>query len=164
MPEPIPPSNSSEAVQTVGRAIQRLAAARLGRGFVPLALLFLLGVGRLLWGSGGLALALGAPLSAGAMLVYALRVVERAFGRAAPPWMALAGPAWVVPVGFGVWVLGWLGLRGLAVGGGLIPVVSALLFTVLGAWVLRAWHRIVELDVLAETMTLGLTDNSGKRS
>ena len=164
MPEPTPPTPPDEAVQTVGRAIQRLAAARLGRGFVPLALLFLVGVGKLVWGSGGLVLALGAPLSAGAMLVYALRVVERSFGRRPGAWMSLAGPAWVVPVGFGVWVLGWLGLRGLAVGGGVIAVLAALLFTGLGAWVLRAWHRILELDVLAETMTLGLTDERGEGS
>jgi hypothetical protein len=152
MPEPTPPVPSGEAAQIVGRAIQRLAAARLGRGFVPLALLFLMGVGRMLWGSGGLVLALGAPLAAGAMLVHAQRVVQRAFGRPPRAWMSLAGPAWVVPVGFGVWVLGWLGLRGVAVGGGVISVTSALLFAGLGAWVLRAWHEILELHSLAEAM------------
>ncbi|HSW31505.1 MAG TPA: hypothetical protein VLH75_18610 [Longimicrobiales bacterium] len=163
-PKPKPPAPSSEATQTVGRAIQRLAAARLGRGFVPLALLFLVGLAKLVWGSGGLVLALGAPLSAGAMLVYALRVVERSFGRPPGAWMSLAGPAWIVPVGFGVWVLGWLGLRGVAVGGGVIPVVSALLFTGLGVWVLRAWHRILELHSLAEAMIpIPTGKGSGKR-
>ncbi len=164
MPEPTFPTPSGQAAETVGRAIQKLAAARLGRGFVPLALLFLVGVGKLLWGSGGLVLALGAPLTAGAMLFYALRVVERSFGRPPRAWMSLAGPAWVVPVGFGVWVLGWLGLRGVAVGGGVISVSSALLFAGLGTWVLRAWHKILELHSLAEAMIPVLPGKGGVES
>ena len=163
MPEPIAPSPSSDAAQTVGRAIQGLTATRLGRGLVPLVLLFLLGVGRMVSGGEGLVLALGAPLSAGAMLGYALRVVQRAFGRPPRPWMSLAVSAGVVPLAFGLWVLGWLGLRALAVGGGVISVVSALLLSALGAGVLRAWLQILELDALAEAMTLGLPDETGER-
>ncbi|NJD17948.1 MAG: hypothetical protein FIA95_01500 [Gemmatimonadetes bacterium] len=156
MPHPTPAPPAGEAAQTVGRAIQKLAAARLGRGFVPLALLFLVGIAQMLRGSGGLVLALGAPISAGAMLAYALRVVERAFGRPSRPWMPLAGAAGVVPPAFGLWVLGWLGLRALAGGGGVIATVSAVVLTALGAWVLRAWLKILELHTLAEAMSVGL--------
>jgi len=155
MTEPTP-SRPNAPAEAVGRAIQRLAAARLGRGFVPLALLFLMGVAQLVRETGGLVLALGAPLSAGAMLVYALRVVEQAFGRPSRPWMPLAGAAAVVPLGFGLWVMGWAGLRALALGGGPITLATAAVLTVLGLWVLRAWLKILELHSLAETMTLGL--------
>ena len=163
MREPTLPPPPGEAVQAVGRAIQGLAAARLGRAFMPLTTLFVLGVWKMLSGGGGLVLAVGAPLSAGAMLAFALRVVERAFGRPPRPWMSLAVPAGAVPFTFGLWVLGWLGLRGLAAGAGMLSVLEALLFSVLGAWMLHAWLKVLELDALAETMTLGLTDDGGER-
>lgn len=150
------PGPPESPAQTVGRAIQKLAAARLGRGFVPLALLFLLGVAQMVRGTGGLVLALGAPLSAGAMLAYSLRVVQKAFGRPPRPWTPLAGAAGIVPLTFGLWVLGWLGLRALALGGGPIAMVTAGVLTVLGLWALRAWLKVQELQSLAETMTLGL--------
>lgn len=162
---PTRPDPSVSPAQTVGRAIQRMAAARLGRGFVPLALLFFAGVGEMLSGSGGLALALGALLSAGAMLAYALRIVQRAFGRSAAPWMSLAGAAGVIPLAYGLWVLGWLGLRGVAAAGGLVASVWAVLLSVLGVWVLRAWLKIQELHALAEAMALGLPgDGDGQGS
>lgn len=152
---PSSPPKASPA-QLVGRAIQDLAAARLGRGFIPLAALFLLGVGQILMRSGGLDLAVGAPVCAGAMLAYGLRVVQHAFGRPARPWMTLALIGGIVPPTFGVWVFGWLGLRGVAVGGGVRASLGALLMVVLGAWVLRAWVQLVELQRLAGTMAAGL--------
>jgi hypothetical protein len=133
-----------------------MAAARLGRGFIPLALLFFAGVGEMISGSGGLTLALGAALSAGAMLVYALRIVQRTFGRPAAPWMPAAGAAGIVPLAYGLWVFGWLGLRGLAAGAGFIGTAWAVLIGALGVWVLRAWLKIQELHALAEAMSLGL--------
>ncbi|GMV06118.1 MAG: hypothetical protein AMXMBFR53_23940 [Gemmatimonadota bacterium] len=147
-----------EINQVVGRAIQDLAAVRLGRGFVPLALLFLLGLGQMLARSGGFVLAAGAPLSAGAMLAYGMRVVQRAFGRGGRPWMAAAAAAGLVPPAFGVYVLGWEGLRGVAQASGFASGAAGLLLAVLGTWVLRAWMQILELRRLADTMALGALD------
>ena len=163
MPHPpsgLPPSGPlpDAAVQTVGQAIQKLAAKRLGRAFVPLALLFLGGLGRMLATREGFILAAGAPLSAGAMLAYGLRVVARAFGKPSRPWMTLALAGGVVPPAYGLWVLGWEGLRTLASGGGFRTVIAGLLLSLLGAWVLRAWVRILELSRLAEVMALGASD------
>jgi len=154
---PTPPSDplSTEAAQSVGRAVQKLAAARLGRAFMPLALLFLVGVGTALRGGEGVVLGAGAPLSAGAMLGYGLRAVQRSFGRPVRPWMKLAVAGGVIPIAYGLWVFGWLGLRTLATGG-LIGTVSGLVHAGLGFWTLRAWLKIVELDRLAQAMSLGL--------
>lgn len=154
---PTPPSAPlhDTAAQTVGQAIQKLAAKRLGRAFLPLGLLFLGGLGQMLATGGGLVLAAGAPLSAGAMLAYGLRVVERAFGKPPRPWMALAVAGSVVPPAYGVWVLGWGGLRTLAGGGGVLAGALGVVLSVLGLWVLRAWVRILELHRLAEVMALG---------
>lgn len=150
--------------RVVGRAIQKLAAARLGRGFVPLALLFLLGLGEMLTRAGGFALAAGAPLAAGAMLAYSLRVVQRAFGRPPRLWMVGARLAALVPPSFGVYVVGWLGLRGVAQARGVGDVLVGLVFSVLGAWVLRSWMRLLELHRLAETMALGLSVDEGEEA
>ncbi len=158
MPHPPTGPLPDSAVHTVGQAIQRLAAKRLGRAFLPLALLFLTGLGRMLSAHEGFLLAAGAPLSAGAMLAYGLRVVERTFGKPPRPWMALAVVGGVVPPAYGLWVLGWEGLRTLASGGGLSAVVVGVLMSVLGVWVLRAWVRILELNRLAEVMALGGSD------
>ena len=150
-----PPDLPPTVLQVVGKAIQDLAAARLGRAFVPLALLCLVGVGRMVTGSGGLELALGAPLVAGAMLGHGLRVVQRAFGRPPKAWMAVAGVAGVLPLAFGVYVLGWRGLRTLGAFDGLLGVGSGLFFTVVGIWVLRSWVKLLELGRLADTMVMG---------
>lgn len=143
------------AAPAVGAAIQRMAAVRLGRAFVPLALLLLVGVGRMLTGGGGLVLALGAPLAAGAMLAYGLRVVQTAFGRPRRGWMTAALAAGVIPPTYGIWVLGWLGLRTLADGGGATALLSGGLMALLGGWVVVGWLRILELARLAEVMALG---------
>ena len=149
------PPPTPAAAQVVGSAIQDMAATRLGRGFLPLGLLFLVGLGQMLRGGGGFALAAGAPLAAGAMLAYGLRVVQRAFGRPARPWMILAVVGGLLPPVFGVYVLGWLGLRSVAEGGGLASFVGGVVMVGLGIWVLRAWMQIMELHRLAETMAMG---------
>lgn len=154
-PSQAPPPDSTPE-QVVGRAIQDLTAARLGRGFIPLGILALVGVGELalagLARPGGWVLMVGAPLAGVAMLAYGLRGVQRAFGRPERPWMALAGAGSLLPLLFGLYVVGWRGLREMA-RGGWAPVVGGLALTLLGGWVLRAWVRVLEVQRLAETMS-----------
>ncbi len=139
----------------VGSAIQSLAAKRLGRGFVPLGLLCLVGLGETLTGRGsGWLLALGAPLSALAMLAHGMRVVQKAFGRGDRPWMKLAPAASLLPPAFGLYVFAWRGLRAVAVGDGPGAGLAGLLLAALGAWHLRGWMRLLELRRLAEAMTV----------
>lgn len=147
---------SREPHQIVGEAIQNLAAKRLGRGFLPLGALLLLGLGTLVTtgGRAAFALAVGAPVSAGAMLAFAQRVVRRAFGHPWERWMAWAAVAGLTPLGYGLWVMAWLGLRGLARAGGITDVLMAVVCAGLGVWTLRSWMRIVELQRLAEVMSV----------
>lgn len=153
--------------QAVASAIQNLVAARLGRGFVPAALLFLVGLVELAAPLRGdvpagptsthaLALAGGAVVSAAAMLAHGLRVVQEAFGRPARFWMRLARWGSGAPLLYGLYVLGWRGLRQLALGGGLAGLGLGIGFAVLGSWILRSWMRVVEVEQLARVMTLGL--------
>jgi hypothetical protein len=146
-----------EPQQVVGEAIQRLAAARLGRAFLPLGVLLLVGLGEMIGGRvPGLdpfLLAVGAPASAGAMLAYGLGVVQRSFGRP-PGWWPLAMVGGVVPLAFGVYVLGWRGLRLVARWDTIAGVLTGLFFSLLGYWVLRACQRLSELETLATVMSL----------
>lgn len=146
----------------VADAIQELMASRLGRGFIPLALLFGVGGAGFVRSSGtGLSTALGAVGASAAMLVYGLRVVQRTADRSHRPWMSLAMLASVVPPVYAVYVLGWIGLRGLTSGHGAGGVVTAILHVALGVWVLRAWMSIVELERLARIMSMNL-DGDGE--
>lgn len=153
----VPPSPAGETNPTlvVGRAIQDLAAARLGRAFLPLALLLASGVVGMVMGRGvqGFALAVGAPLSAGTMLAFGQRTVRRAFGGPPRPWMAWAAVGGLVPPAYGIWVMAWLGFRGLTVAQRPRETLLAILFAALGLWLLRSWLRIVELQQLAAVMT-----------
>ena len=146
--------------RAVNAAIQNLVASRLGRGFVPLALLFGWGVGAMFLG-GGIALPAGAVATAAAMLANGLRIVQRAVGRPDRPWMGLAATASVIPPVYSVYVLGWLGLRGFTIGFALSPILSATLSTVLGVWVLRSWMKVVEIERLARIMTMNLDGEGG---
>lgn len=160
MPEPWQDQQAPLAPrQAVATAIQDLVAARLGRGFVPLALLFLWGVIQLVTGidgSEGFVLSVGALAAGGAMLAYGLRVVQRAFGRAERIWMSAAMWASVVPFAFALYVLGWRGLRLLATGGGPTGFLGGIVFAAMGSWVLRCWMKVVEVERLARIMTLDL--------
>jgi len=147
--------------QVVGQAIQRLAAARLGRGFLPLAILLLMGLGEMIGGRvpgmDPVLLAVGAPASAGAMLLYGMGVVQRAFGQPRKGWWSLAGAGALIPLAFGIYVLGCRGLRLVARWDGISDVLAGVLFAALGYWVLRSWQRLSELETLATVMTLGGT-------
>ncbi|MEM7415585.1 MAG: hypothetical protein AAF389_08840 [Gemmatimonadota bacterium] len=145
-------------------AIQSLMAARLGRGFVPLAVLFAIGAVGMLGGPGpGFPLALGAVLSSAEMLAYGLRIVQRALERPPRLWMTLAYLASVLPPFYGLYVLGWLGLRTLATGPFGWGTLGAISFCALGVWVLRSWMRVVEIERLAKIMTINL-DGQGRHA
>lgn len=140
----------------VATAIQDLVAARLGRGFVPLGLLFLWGLAQLARGGDGpeaLVLSLGSLAAAATMLAYGLRVVQRAFGRSERFWMSIAMWGSLVPFAFALYVLGWRGLRELATGGDLMGSLVGIVFAALGSWVLRCWMKVVEVERLARIMT-----------
>ena len=155
------PAERPSTAEVVGPAIERLMVQRLGRGFLPVGFLGAAGLGRALQvgvdaTTGGLTL--GAIVVAAAMLAYGMRVVQRAAGRPDRPWMAAAGVGSLVPLGYGAWILGWLGLRGLGAGGW--ETVVAIVYTLLGVWLLRAWLRVVEVRRLAAAM-IGPTDSDG---
>jgi hypothetical protein len=156
-PESSPePSQVTGAV--VGPAIQRLAAARLGRGFLPLGVLLLVGLSEMIGsrrpGAGAFLLALGALASAGAMLAYGLGAAQRAFGLPRKSWWPLATAGGLVPLVFGVYVLGWRGLRLIARWDGVPGVAAGAAFVALGLWTLVSWQRLAELETLATAMTL----------
>ena len=153
MPSPLPEAQR----QVVGAAIQKTMAARLGRGFLPLALLATVAIAELItaggWGAAGWVLLGGSASTAVAMLAYGLRVVQRTFGRSPRPWMIGAGVGGVVPPVFGVYVLGWRGLRAFATAEGVLGVLLATAFAAAGVWVLRSWMRVVEVERLASVMS-----------
>ncbi len=146
----------------VAGAIQKLAVVRLGRGFVPLALLCLMGLGEMIGGgTSGWILALGAPVVACAMLAYGMRVVQRSLGRPDRAWMKMALVASVLPPALAIYVLAWRGLRTVAVWEGLASGLTGVLFVALGVWSLRAWWRMLELQALADTMVCNGFESSG---
>jgi hypothetical protein len=152
----MPESPTPRAV--VAPAVQTLVAARLGRGFLPLAVLFGVGVAERFVpsGEGTLVLPLGSVLAAGAMLAYGLRIAQRAFARPQKAWMSLAMWGSLVPPLFAVYVLGWRGLRQLATGDGLTDFGVGIAFAVLGTWAMRSWMRVVEVERLAHVMTMDI--------
>jgi hypothetical protein len=159
-----PPEPGQVTGPVVGPAIQRLAAARLGRGFVPLAILLLTGLSEMIGGrrpgAGALLLTVGALASAGAMLAYGLGAVQRAFGLPRKSWWPLATAGGLVPLAFGLYVLGWRGLRLIARWDGVPHVAVGAAFAALGLWTLIAWQRLAELETLATAMTVG--DGAGR--
>ena len=166
MPEPWRRKQPAAAPQqVVGKAIQDLTAARLGRGFIPLALLGVGGFVQLVTAGfaspDGLRLVIGALATGGAMLAYGLRTVQNAFGRERKPWMSAAMLGGLVPPLFALYLLGWRGLRGLVGGGGVGGTVLAILFIATGVWVLRTWMKVVEIERLARVMSLNMDEEGG---
>jgi hypothetical protein len=155
MPMPTPTPDPAKADRAVREAIQSLMAARLGRGFVPLAILFATGaVGTLRGTFSGMPLALGAIAASAAMLAYGLRIVQRALSRPHRAWMSMAMVGSIAPPAFALYVLGWLGLKGLAAVESAQGFGLAILYIGMGVWVLRRWMAVVEIERLAEVMML----------
>jgi hypothetical protein len=144
--------------QVVATAVQGLVAARLARGFGPLALLFVVGLVEYfaVSGPGTLALPLGAVGAASAMLAYGLRISQKAFARPHRAWMSAAMLGSLVPPLFALYVLGWRGLRQLAAGGGPSGMGVGIAFAVMGTWAMRSWMKVVEVERLAQVMTLDM--------
>jgi hypothetical protein len=144
--------------QVVAAAVQDLVAARLGRGFVPLTVLFLIGIVEQFLSPGfDLPLmSLGALAAGGTMLAYGLRISQRAFARPERAWMSWAMLGSLVPPLFGLYVLGWRGLRQLALGTGLGGLGAGLVFAALGTWAMRSWMKVVEVERLAQVMTMDI--------
>ncbi len=140
----------------MGRVIQDLMAGRLGRGFVPLGVLSVVGLLELLSidfiAGDGLVLVLGAIAAGVAMLSYGLRVSQLAFGRAKRPWMSAAMLFSLILPGFAVYVLAWRGLRLFVVGTGVSGLATAGFFTVAGAWTMYSWTNVAELERLSLAM------------
>ncbi len=157
--------SSTAPQQLIGKAIQDLVAARLGRGFLPLVILGLGGVAQLVTGPiaglDGLRLVIGAAAAGGTMLAYGLRIVQKAFGRVDKLWMSGALLGSLVPPLFALYVFGWLGLRGLVRGGGGSGIILAILFIAMGVWVLRSWMSVVEMERLAREMALNMDQEGG---
>lgn len=151
VPEDPPVSRDVGAV--VRTAIQDLVAARLGRGFVPLVGLFFAGlVGLFASRPAAAPMAVGALASAACMLAYGLAIVDSTFGRLGGVRGVMTIACSVVPPLYGVFVVGWPGLRGFTLGAGWIDLAVATLNVVLGVWVLRSWLRVVEVRRLARAM------------
>lgn len=164
-PEITDPSNPQEAV---GQAIQRLTAARLGRGFVPLALVAVAGLAEVAvagFGSrGGWFLLLGALGTGAAMLAFGLRNVQLAFGRPPRKWMRMAVLGSVIPPVFSLYVLAWRGLREVALGEGTAIRLLGVILTALGLWALRSWMKVVDVQKLAKAMDLSMGTDQGQTS
>ena len=139
----------------VASAVQDLVAKRLGRGFVPLAVLFLIGVAEPFAGVGpGVPLmSLGALAAGVTKLAYGLRISQRAFAHPHRAWMSWAMLGSLVPPLFALYVLGWRGLRQLATGNGVGGLGAGLVFAALGTWAMRSWMKVVEVERLAQFMT-----------
>ncbi len=135
-------------------------AARLARGFVPVGILFLVGVVQFVRGT-EVWVPVGAILAGGAMLGYGLRIVQKAFARPKRLWMTLAVAGGIIPPLFSVYLIGWKGLRGLAQGGGFPGIALAILLGGLGVWVLRCWMKVVEVERLARVMAVNTDEEGG---
>lgn len=140
---------SPDPAQAVGTAVQRTAAAILGRGFLPLMALGITGLvegwrGRLL-AHEVMALLLGSVLTAVAMLAYGQLAVHKAFGRPKRAWMPVASISGLLPYVFGVYVVVGFGLMPLRGGLGLGRVIATLFFVGTGAWCLRSQWRLTDL-------------------
>lgn len=151
----------------VAASIRETGARRLARAFLPLALLAVCSVGGFALGSLAgavvIGVVVGSALVALAFLAMAQSAVRHAAGwPSAGGWRA-AGAAWIVPWGWGVWVLVAAavlpGRRALAAGEW-AELGVALACGLLAARVLRDSLRIGELRLLAETMIVPAPEES----
>ena len=165
MPDHSPQTSPGPPRHVIGKAIEDIVAARLGRGFVPLGLLGVVAVGEILAAEGGERpgwLLLGGAVASGVvMLAYGLRIVQKAFGHPRTFWAGAAMIGSPLPLVFSIYVFGVRGLRALASGGGLASIALAILFTAVGVWVLRSWMRVVEVERLARVMADNSEEEAG---
>ena len=158
-----------DARRVVGSGVQTLAARRLGRGFVPLAVLFALGlVGVMRQGGGGSdhrLVAVGAVATAGAMLFQGLAAVRRALGRAGRAEALLTPLCVLIAYAFAFYVLAFEGLRPLARPLGDAPAVTLLgagLYSLLSGRLLWVLWRLSEVQSLARIMVSPAPEESAE--
>ncbi len=151
--------------QTIGPAIMKSMVPRLGRALVPIVIAWIVGWLQIARGAPGSAAVLlfGAPIAIGLLLVLSTSIVRNAFGRPLRPWMAVAPLGGVVPIVFGLYVLGWMGLRETAAGGSGVEIGIGLAMVVLGGWILRAVMNVIELQQLARVMVAPTSAERGER-
>ncbi len=148
----------STAGSEVARAVQRLAAARIGRALPPLVLLAVYGLVQSIrlgfTSSDHLVVLLGALASAGSMVVYGAEAVKRVMETRNP----LAGLSYLgsfVPYLFGGYLVVTRGLQlvrtpgQLDTGGRLVAVALMLV----GVLCIRAQWKLTEVHLLAREMT-----------
>ena len=156
------PDGPVDPTAGVRDAVQNLMAARLGRAFLPLAVVGVMHIGRIVVGvPGALWVALGAVSSVLATLAYGLRVVQRALGRPRRLWMSAAGATNLISPAFGLYLLSWEGLGRLAPGAERLTIVVAILHVALGVWVLRTWWQVMEIERLARIMLMNPYQDGG---
>lgn len=146
-----------DPANAVGTAVQRTAAATLGRGFIPLMALGLTGLiqgllGRL-FATEVVTLVLGSVATAAAMLAYGHVAVHKAFGRPKRAWIVAATMSGLLPYVFGVYVVVGFGLMPLRGGLGLGRVLATLFFVGMGAWCLRSQWRLTDLHLFVGSLT-----------
>ena len=150
-------SDLSPAGAEVARAVERLAAARIGRALPALALLAVYGLVqsiRLGFGSADyLVVFLGALLSGGAMVAYGAEAVRQVM-ETKSPWAGPIHMASFVPYLFGGYLVITRGVQlvrssGQMDGGRLVVTVALILVAVL---CIRAHWKLAEVHLLAREM------------
>ena len=149
---------TADSNSAVDGAIQTLMAARLGRAFVPLGILFAVGFLRVILSPpSGLIVPVGSVITVLATLGYGMRVVQRALSRPARAWMGVALVTSVIPPSYALYLVGWEGLRLLSFSSP-TQFAVAILHAALGVWVLRSWMQVVEIERLARIMLMNPQD------
>ena len=148
---------SRDPSRAVGTAVQRTAAATLGRAFMPLMALGLTGLiqglrGRL-FATEVVALVLGSVLTAAAMLAYGQLAVHKAFGRPKSAWMGIASMSGLLPYLFGVYVVVGFGLLPLNGGLGIGRLMATVFFVAMGGWCLRSQWRLTDLHMFVRSLS-----------
>jgi hypothetical protein len=122
---------------------------QLGRGSIPLVLVFALGSVRgfqVGFGSPeALPLLIGAVVSGVAMFLYALPTVQLSYGHRKQPWMPLAAIGGIVAYAFGLYLILVLGLWNQVRAPSLGGAGLGLFFLLMGFWFLRGLGRVAEL-------------------
>jgi hypothetical protein len=133
-------------------------AARLARAFIPLGIVFVVGLLRVVFTPhAGMVVPAGAVLTVVATLGYGLRVVQKALSRPPRAWMTVAVFAGLITPLYGLYLVGWEGLRLLSPSSP-TQLAVATLHLGLGVWVLRSWMKVVEIERLARIMLMNPQD------